>query len=153
MKIKKLLFFILSLVFISAFFILRSPNYASTGSGLCNTLGGNSSGKVCDFIGGTAGVPANCSSINTLFGTVVTFLFSVAGLVFFVMLVISGIKIITAGGDKEKISSAQTAIMHAVIGIIVVAGAYLILELVTGVLGVQGSIFNTSPITSNCSLQ
>ena len=79
-------------------------------------------------------------------------LFSVAGLAFFVMLIVAGIKITTAGGDKDKISSAQTAIVHAVLGIVIVAGSFLIVELISGLLGVGGSIFSTNPISSNCSI-
>ena len=69
------------------------------------------------------------------------------------MLILSGIKIITAGGDKEKIASAQTAIIHAILGIVIVAGSFLIVEIVTSVLGVGGSLFTSNPISSNCSIK
>lgn len=170
MKIKKILF-VFAILFAFAF-IFKTPNYAtvssggtgtqssgqsstgasSTGSNPCTILGGNPSGGNCNFLP-SSNTPSSCSSISTTISDVIIALFSIAGLAFFVMLVLSGIKIITAGGDKEKISSAQTAIVHAILGIIIVAGSFLIVEIVTSVLGVGGSLFTSNPISSSCSVK
>ncbi len=173
MKIKKILF-VFAILFIFAIF-LKTPNYAtivpvsggtsssqsgssSAGSSSsvpssCSLLGGTSLNGVCQFVTPNSSIPQNCSSISTTISDIIIALFSVAGLAFFVMLVLSGIKIITAGGDKEKISSAQTAIIHAILGIVIVAGSFLIVEIVTSVLGVGGSLFTSNPISSSCSVK
>jgi hypothetical protein len=170
MKIKNFLFvFAILFTFV---FILKTPNYAmavskvetgiqssrqtisttSVGGSSCTILGGNPSGGNCNFLP-SSNIPSSCSSISTTISTIIVGLFSVAGLAFFVMLILSGIKIITAGGDKEKIASAQTAIIHAILGIVIVAGSFLIVEIVTSVLGVGGSLFTSNPISSNCSIK
>ena len=153
MKIKKILF-IFAILFTFAIFF-KTPNYviaAPTGASTCQTLGGSYINNICQFANGT-NIPQNCSSISTTISDIIIALFSVAGLAFFIMLVLSGIKIITAGGDKEKISSAQTAIIHAILGIVVVAASFLIVEIVTSVLGVGGSLFTSNPITSSCTVK
>jgi len=169
MKIKKILF-VFAILFIFAIFF-KTPNYAmiagvggssstgtssssssSPGSNSCGVLGGTPVNGVCEFTPSNS-IPQNCSSISTTISDIIIALFSVAGLAFFIMLVLSGIKIITAGGDKEKISSAQTAIIHAILGIVIVAASFLIVEIVTSVLGVGGALFTSNPISSSCSVK
>lgn len=52
-----------------------------------------------------------------------------------VFLIIGGIKWITAGGDKEQAEAAKTQITNAVIGLIIIAGAYAIVYLILRLLG------------------
>jgi hypothetical protein len=152
MKIRNLLFIFLFLASFAIFFHVN--NYASpppTGASSCTTFGGIPKNGVCSFTPST-NIPTTCSTIASSIGNIIVLLFSVAGLAFFVMLIIAGIKMTTAGGDKEKIASAQTAIIHAILGIVIVAASFLIVELISGLLGVGGALFTANPINSNCTI-
>ncbi|MCL4392752.1 hypothetical protein M1145_01250 [Patescibacteria group bacterium] len=130
-----LVFSVISLLFIFSF---KMNVYANT----CSVLGGSGgSGSVCNFSPPVATTNCNLGSIPTI---IVDVLFTIAGLLFFVMIVISGIKMITAGDDKEKYSAAKTTLTHAVIGIAIVAGSYLVLEIILSILGINIGIFNVS---------
>ncbi len=150
MKSKILKYTFLFLFVFMGYFTITSSVFAQ--SNPCSILGGTSNGSVCNF--GSSTIPAaNCSSLNSTIGEIVTLLFFIAGLVFFVMIIISGLKIMTSGGDREKFAGARSSLVYAIIGIVIVAGSFLIVEVVFGLLHVNGSIFTSSPISSNCSIK
>ncbi len=54
------------------------------------------------------------------------------------VIILSGIQIITSGGDSEKIKSAKARLFYAVIGLVVLLGAFFILgTLTTSILEVK----------------
>ena len=149
MKTTLLKYVFLFLFILSGTFVFTSSVSAATP---CSILGGTSNGSVCNF--GSSTIPAaNCSSLNSTIGEIVTLLFFIAGLVFFIMIIISGLKMMTSGGDREKFAGARSSLVYAIIGIVIVAGSFLIVEIVFGLLHVNGSIFTSSPINSNCSIK
>jgi hypothetical protein len=68
---------------------------------------------------------------------IVNLLFMVAAFLAVAYLMYGGIKWITSRGDKVAVESARKHIMAAVIGLVVVAGAFFILQVVFTVLGVS----------------
>lgn len=88
-------------------------------AGLCNTsnLGVN---EIVRFI------------LNT-----VIFVAFVAALVF---LIIGGIKWIMSGGDKEGTSKAKEAVTAALIGLAVVLGSWVLINIVLSLFGIKGGI-------------
>lgn len=88
------------------------------------------------FVPGTASnVGLQISDVAQVVGGGVKALIAVAGLLFFVMLVIGGIQYVLSGGDKLGATAARDRITHALIGILIVAAAYAITALVTAVTG------------------
>jgi TRAP-type C4-dicarboxylate transport system permease small subunit len=59
----------------------------------------------------------------------------VAAIVLFVMLLVGGFKFITSGGDPKGLDSARKTITYALIGIILIACAYLVLVLIRQITG------------------
>lgn len=57
---------------------------------------------------------------------------AIAAAVAFIYLVVSGIQYITAGGDSEKATKARTGILNAIIGIVVIALAWIIVSFAAG---------------------
>ncbi len=62
-------------------------------------------------------------TITRLVSFSISFIFTVAGIVLAVQLIWGGLDYITSGGDQEKISAAQSKMINAVIGIIIMAAA------------------------------
>lgn len=58
-------------------------------------------------------------------------------------LVWAGIKYITAGGDAKKAEGARTAIINAVIGIAVIAGAYTLINVAFGINNTVNDVAST----------
>ena len=61
----------------------------------------------------------------------------VAAFLFGGMFIFAGYTYLTAGGDPEKIKKAQSTATYASLGIVVIVVAYLIVKLVSFILGIN----------------
>jgi hypothetical protein len=57
-----------------------------------------------------------------------------------IFLIIGGIRYITSGGDKTGVEGARGAITNAIIGFVIVIGAFAIKIIIKNVLGATGDI-------------
>ena len=78
---------------------------------------------------------ATLSGIVQLVVNLVLFVGLVAALVF---LIIGGIKWIMSGGDKAQTETAKNAVTSALIGLAVVVGAYILINVVLSFFGISG---------------
>lgn len=79
---------------------------------------------------------APLSSLNVLFQNVITVILGFGGLALFLMLIIGGLKWITAGGDPKAVEAARNTVTWALAGMVLLALAYLILVLIGKFTGV-----------------
>src|SRR3990170_3029917 len=85
-------------------------------------------------------VPNTIKPINDIVGiirAVIQFILVVAFVLAFVMLLIGGIRWITAGGDEKGVAGARNMITAALIGLVIVLVAYAIILLVETFFGVK----------------
>lgn len=68
---------------------------------------------------------------------IIQFILVVAFVLAFVMLLIGGIRWITAGGDEKGVASARNMITAALIGLVVILVAFALIKLVETFFGVQ----------------
>ena len=80
------------------------------------------------------------TDIGELINKALRFVMVIAALLVFMYLIWGGIEWITSGGDKGKTESARNKITSAVIGLIVVAASYAILQLTLNFLGFTGGL-------------
>lgn len=71
--------------------------------------------------------------------TGLSLLFILAAVLAAISIIFSGIEWITSSGDPGKVASAKKRLMYSIIGLIVVAAAFLIVRIVITVLGVEGT--------------
>mgnify|MGYP001081418804 CR=1 FL=1 len=76
-------------------------------------------------------------TVASMVSGIISFLLIGASLIFFVMLVLGGIKWIMSEGDEAKVKSARDQVQNALIGLVVVFAAWAILTLIGSVFGVQ----------------
>ena len=76
-------------------------------------------------------VCANSSeSVDPVIKTIIRYLLIISGIVSVVMVIIGGLKYSTSNGDSSKLSSAKNTILYAIIGVIISALAYGIVDYV-----------------------
>lgn len=68
---------------------------------------------------------------------IVSFLLIIAAFIFFVMLVLGGIKWIMSEGDEAKVKTARDQVQNALVGLVVVFSAWAIIKLIEAVFGVN----------------
>ncbi|QQS18971.1 hypothetical protein IPL68_02845 [Candidatus Saccharibacteria bacterium] len=74
--------------------------------------------------------PGGGTQIDSVIKTVVRILGVVAGIVAVIMIIVSGIKYISSGGDSSKVASAKSALVYAIVGLFIVALSQVIVRFV-----------------------
>ena len=79
--------------------------------------------------------PLQWSNVCDAIGAAVTFVSALAGGIALILLILGGIQYMTSGGDKVAVESARGRITSAVVGLLIVFGAWLVVNtLVVGLL-------------------
>ena len=76
-------------------------------------------------------------SLGKLLSNAIQILIFVAGLFFFIMLIIGGLQWILSGGDKAGAQAARDRITSAFIGLVIVVAAFAITIVVSQVFGIN----------------
>jgi cytochrome bd-type quinol oxidase subunit 2 len=71
-------------------------------------------------------------SDSTLFDNVLNVFYFLAGLVAVIVIILAGMRYATSSGDAGKVTSAKNQLLFAVIGLIVIAVAFVITNFVVG---------------------
>lgn len=86
---------------------------------------------------GNFGIDPISTPVNTIFSNAIKIIFIVAILAVLVMLIWGAFQWITSGGDKEAVGNARKRITHALIGLAILALAFVILFVVGNILHVD----------------
>lgn len=77
------------------------------------------------------------SFFQQLLPSLIGIAFVVGSIIFFFMIVISGIQWITSGGDKNAVEAARGRLTQALIGIVILFSAFAIVKLIEGFFGIS----------------
>jgi hypothetical protein len=83
-------------------------------------------------------IPAN---IGGLIGNILPYIFGAAGLALLIYLVIGGLQMMTSRGDPKAMQGAQAKITNAVIGFVIVIFAFVFVQLIGSIFGIQNTLF------------
>lgn len=86
-------------------------------------------------------MPPTLTKLETVFSNAISVALALGGVVLLVMLFTSGFKYLNSGGDPKAVESAQKTITYSVGGIVLLAGAFLILKLVSNITNVDVTQF------------
>ncbi len=73
---------------------------------------------------------ATIQGLEGIFENVVRVALGFAAIALFIMLIVGGFKYITSGGNPKSLESAKKTLTSAILGMILVASAYLILRFI-----------------------
>jgi hypothetical protein len=91
-------------------------------------------------------VPPTLDGLNIIFGNLISVVLALGGFILFFMIISSGFKYLTSGGDPKAAEGAKKTFTYAVGGLVLLSAAYLILNLIGAITGV-GPILNTFDIS------
>lgn len=80
---------------------------------------------------------ATLDCIGPLFQNILNTALGLSGVVALFLIVLSGIKFITSGGDAKQVEGARKTLTYAIIGLIVVFFSFFILNLISYTTGVS----------------
>ncbi len=115
----KLIFFALGLSLISIIFAL-SP--------LCAQSFDFNKDTGIDVSANEAGfaIGSEADSVDSIIGMVIYIALGMVGVLFFGLIILSGIKWMIAQGNEEKIGKAKDSLLNSIIGLAITLGAYAI---------------------------
>ncbi len=113
-------------------------------SDLCtgaNAAAGLGADKDCGTAGksGTSGI----SGLKKLASDIVTYFSIIVGAIAVIMIIYGGFRYITSGGSSERVGSAKSTLIYAIIGLIIVALAQIIVHFVVNTSSKTGTDFGT----------
>ncbi len=143
--------FLTATIFVSffAFALLALPTSTSAQAQTCNP-----EGQVCTPSTAAGCSSANCSDLNIKIGTpdqgvdpnadvgdvlsnVITIIFVVAALAVLFMLIFGAFQWITSGGEKEAVGKARGRIVNALVGLAILAVAFLLVRVLAGIVHID----------------
>jgi len=80
------------------------------------------------------------TTTSNVFQLAVNSLLLVGATIAVVMIMISGIRMITSGGDATKLASAKRRMIFSIIGLILILGAFFLVGIVMKVLGINSDL-------------
>ena len=96
---------------------------------------------------------AQLADLNTIFASILSVAARLAGLAAVIMIVASGFKYLTSGGDPKQTEQAKHTFTWAVIGLAALVGSWFILRLITAFTGVEVSVFDICLPGTNCQAE
>jgi len=78
---------------------------------------------------------------EAVFENLVTVAASLAGIVFFIMLLVGGFRYLTSSGDAKKVEQAKGTITAGFLGVVLIVAAYIVLVLIKNFTGVNVTEF------------
>lgn len=87
---------------------------------------GCASGSGAAVCGGTG------DGLFSVVRTVISVMLIVGGVIAVIMIILGGIRYITSNGDANDVKAAKDTILYSVIGLVITAGAYMIVNYVVG---------------------
>src|SRR3990167_3081289 len=86
---------------------------------------------------GTGGISSGGSSTTAILGTGIRMLVITATILLVLYLIIGALNWITAEGKPDKLEHARNTVLHAIVGMIVLAASIAITSLIGSALGIQ----------------
>lgn len=120
---KKLITIMMAFSLLLGAVTLVSPAYAATT---------DAKAQVCAGVSGQVG--GNCNAggadLSKIIKAVLYILSALAGIAAVIMIIVSGLRYITSGGDAQAVSGAKRSLIYAIVGLVVVAVAQILVKFV-----------------------
>ncbi|MBI2335020.1 hypothetical protein HYU96_04450 [Candidatus Daviesbacteria bacterium] len=97
-------------------------------------------------------LPAGLNEIDQVFSRVISVVVGLGFIASLVVLTWAGIKYLTSGGEPKAIQAAHLTVTWALLGILFLAIAWLILQLIEAVTGVKVTLFDIRALCGGPSL-
>lgn len=87
---------------------------------------------------------ATLQYLETIFANVISAALAFAAIVLFIMFLIAGFRYLTSGGDPKAVEAAKGTLTHAIAGLVILVLAFVILQLIKIITGVDVTIFKVT---------
>lgn len=86
--------------------------------------------------------PAGLTELESIFGNIISVIVGLGFIALLVLIVMAGFKYLTSGGEPKAIQSAHHTLIWALLGILFMAIAWLVLQLIFNFTGINVTVFD-----------
>lgn len=86
---------------------------------------------------GTEDKVATLQCVPIVLGNIINAALIFSGLVALIFIILSGIKLVTSGGDPKQVEGARKTMTWAIIGLVIIFTSFLIINVISHVTGVS----------------
>jgi len=90
---------------------------------------------------------ATLKCAEVIFGNIVAVLITLAGIIFFFMIIAGGFRYLTSGGDPKAVAAAGNTLTWAIAGLLIVLVTWFILQLIQTLTGVRVTLFRIGEVS------
>ncbi|MBN1169051.1 hypothetical protein JXA63_04135 [Candidatus Woesebacteria bacterium] len=84
---------------------------------------------------------ATLVGLEAVFANIIRVVVGLGTIVLFIMLIVGGFNYMTAGGDPQKSAAAKRTLTSAIVGITIIASAYMIIRIIEAITGANLTLF------------
>ncbi len=88
-------------------------------------------------IGGSTGIPIKDAKLADLISFFIPYIYGIAGLVLFGLLIAGGFGFLTSAGDPDKVKGAQGKITSALVGFLIIFLSYWLVQILEVLFGIE----------------
>ncbi|MDO4271388.1 MAG: hypothetical protein Q4C83_00150 [Candidatus Saccharibacteria bacterium] len=115
---------------VMAIFINCAPVLVPEMAGPSHVVHASAKGEVQNGFNAVGG--SNSGSLTDMVKKIINTMLFIVGILAVVMIIYSGIRYITAHGDKGQVASAQSTLIYSIVGLVVAIVSYAIVNFVIG---------------------
>lgn len=93
-------------------------------------------------LGGEVSDVATIKGLEVIFNNILTIALGLVAIVLFVMLILGGFSLLTAGGNAQQAEGAKKTVTYAILGMVFIIMSYLIFRFIASVAGIPVDILN-----------
>ena len=106
-----------------------APRVTTFGAAICGEGDNTAKGQILQGAGQT-GADCTGQGVSTGISAAINILSIIVGVAAVIVIIISGLKYVTSGGDSNGISSAKNTLIYALIGLVIAGSAQLLVHFV-----------------------
>ncbi|OGE18673.1 hypothetical protein A2871_04205 [Candidatus Daviesbacteria bacterium RIFCSPHIGHO2_01_FULL_41_23] len=95
--------------------------------------------------------PAGLDQLEQMVGNIISVIVSLGFIAMLFLIVTAGIKYLTSGGEPKALQSAHQTLVWAILGIFLMAVAWVLLQLIQGFTGIEVTVFNIKTLCKDAS--
>ncbi len=76
-------------------------------------------------------------NIGDIINLLIPYIFTIAGLVLFIMLIMGGFGLLTSGGNPDKVNAAKGKLTSALIGFVIIFVSYWLMKILEIIFGID----------------
>ncbi len=86
--------------------------------------------------------PAGLTEIESVFSNLISVIVGLGFIIMLVFIVMAGFKYLTSGGEPKALQAAHHALVWALLGVVFMAVAWLVLQLISNFTGINVTVFD-----------